>query len=367
MLFSIVMLLFIFIVGLVTGSFLNVVILRTVSGESIVFPGSKCPKCQTPLKWYHNIPVLSFIFLRGKCGFCHEKISWQYPLVELLTGIIFILLFLKFCNPFDILFGLDVVNPITYFQLVNYVFGLVFACLFIVIAGTDIKEMQVSDAHTYSLIGAGVIYSIVMAAWNLIVYKNEVGMPELDFKFIMTCPVFYSIGAAIICFVFVEGLRRISSFLLKVETFGEGDAYIAAGIGAVFGALLGNSALYSSSFLNILYVLFAIFVLSAILPIFFIFPIYMKKLYTQKNWFMFCGVIAFIVYAAAYMYAKNLGWLENNIALYSSTIVLALLGLLLCKELVMGIKNHTSDGIPCPYGPALVGAAMIALLFLKIF
>ncbi len=277
------------------------------------------------------------------------------------------MLFLKFCNPFDVFFGLDAVNPITYFQLVNYLFALVFACLFIVIAGTDFKEMMVSDAHTYSLIGSGVIYSIVMAAWNLIMYKNEVGMPEIDFKFIMTCPVFYSIGAAIVCFTVVELLRRITSFALKVETFGEGDAYIAAGIGAVFGALLGNSAMYASSFFNILYVLLAIFVLSAVLPIIFIFPFYVKKLYDKKNWYMLSLISAFIIYAVAYMYAKDYGWLGNNIALYSSSIVLLILGLLLCKELVIGIKNRTSDGIPCPFGPALVGAAMLALLFLKIF
>ncbi|MBR1461119.1 prepilin peptidase, partial [bacterium] len=255
MLVSIIMLLFIFIIGLVTGSFLNVVILRTISEESIVFPGSKCPKCQTPLKWYHNIPVLSYIFLGGKCAFCKEKISWQYPLVELLTGIIFVLLFIKFCNPFDLLFGLDAINPITYFQLTNYIFSLVFACLFIVIAGTDIKEMKVHDAHLYSLIGSGIIYSVVMAAWNLISYKNEVGMPEIDFKFIMTCPVLYSIGAAIISFTVIELIRRVTSFALKVETMGDGDAYIAAGIGAVFGALLGNSAVYAPSFWNILYAL----------------------------------------------------------------------------------------------------------------
>ena len=76
--------LFIFITGVCIGSFLNVVILRALSEESIVFPPSKCPKCQTPLKWWHNIPVLSFIFLKGKCAFCHEKISIQFA-----------------CNPYD--------------------------------------------------------------------------------------------------------------------------------------------------------------------------------------------------------------------------------------------------------------------------
>ena len=77
------------------GSFLNVVIYRIPNAESIVFPASKCQSCQTPLRWYHNIPVFSWLFLGGKCGFCQERISIQYPIIELLTGIIFVILYLK--------------------------------------------------------------------------------------------------------------------------------------------------------------------------------------------------------------------------------------------------------------------------------
>jgi leader peptidase (prepilin peptidase)/N-methyltransferase len=85
----------IFIFGTLIGSFLNVVIYRIPKGESIVFPASKCQSCQTPLKWWHNIPIFSWLFLRGKCYFCQEKISAQYPIIEFLTGIIFALLYLK--------------------------------------------------------------------------------------------------------------------------------------------------------------------------------------------------------------------------------------------------------------------------------
>ena len=77
--------LLVLLTGLCIGSFLNVVILRGLSNESIVFPASKCPKCQHKLYWWHNIPVLSYILLGGKCGFCKEKISIQYPIVEILT------------------------------------------------------------------------------------------------------------------------------------------------------------------------------------------------------------------------------------------------------------------------------------------
>jgi len=69
--------------GAIVGSFLNVVILRLPEeNQSVVFPASHCPKCSTPLHWYENIPLLSYLFLRGKCSHCHTKISWQYPLVE---------------------------------------------------------------------------------------------------------------------------------------------------------------------------------------------------------------------------------------------------------------------------------------------
>lgn len=74
--------------GLMIGSFLNVVIIRLPANRSLSFERSSCPKCGTQLKWYHNIPVLSFLALRGKCGFCGEKISWRYPLIEILTGLI---------------------------------------------------------------------------------------------------------------------------------------------------------------------------------------------------------------------------------------------------------------------------------------
>jgi len=79
----------VFIVGSMIGSFLNVVILRLPDPEgSIVFPPSHCPHCKSNLRWYENIPIISFICLRGKCGHCRRTISYQYPIVEILTGLL---------------------------------------------------------------------------------------------------------------------------------------------------------------------------------------------------------------------------------------------------------------------------------------
>jgi|SRR6185369_4106200 len=79
-----------FIFGLIIGSFLNVVVFR-LKEEKTILGRSFCPKCKKQIRFYDNIPVLSFIYLRGKCRDCHEKISWQYPTVEFLTGALFAL------------------------------------------------------------------------------------------------------------------------------------------------------------------------------------------------------------------------------------------------------------------------------------
>ncbi|MEN8140316.1 MAG: prepilin peptidase [Thermodesulfobacteriota bacterium] len=90
-------LIFAFVLGALVGSFLNVVILRLpAKGSSIVFPASHCPHCQTPLAWFDNIPVLSFLILKGRCRSCHASISWQYPLVEMAMALLSLALAYRF-------------------------------------------------------------------------------------------------------------------------------------------------------------------------------------------------------------------------------------------------------------------------------
>ena len=80
-----------FILGLCVGSFLNVVIARVPKGRSIVHPGSACPRCGKPIAWFDNVPLLSYVLLRARCRHCREPISLRYPLVELVTGLLFVL------------------------------------------------------------------------------------------------------------------------------------------------------------------------------------------------------------------------------------------------------------------------------------
>ncbi len=85
------------LIGLLIGSFLNCLIWRLYREESLN-GRSYCPKCRHQISWYDNIPVFSFIFLKGQCRHCHQKISWQYPIVEAATALIFLLIFLKDLN-----------------------------------------------------------------------------------------------------------------------------------------------------------------------------------------------------------------------------------------------------------------------------
>ncbi|MBU0483710.1 MAG: prepilin peptidase [Proteobacteria bacterium] len=94
--YSILIPLFFAIFGSMIGSFLNVVILRLPENKSIVFPASHCPNCATEIHWYDNIPIISFIFLKGRCRSCHQSISWQYPVVELAMALLSLALYLQF-------------------------------------------------------------------------------------------------------------------------------------------------------------------------------------------------------------------------------------------------------------------------------
>lgn len=341
---------FIFIIGLVVGSFLNVVILRTVSGESIAFPGSKCPKCQTPLKWYHNIPVLSYIFLRGKCAFCKEHISIQYPIVELLTGILFTLFgFIYLILPLYTQYGFNML------YLYMFIFSLIAVSLFIVISGTDIKEMMVADKHTFSLIGTGIVYSIVVGGLS---FYNEYKYGIVKIMLLLT-PILFTVLSTIISFIFMEILRRGCALILKTDTFGDGDSYIFAGVCAVVISLFGGY-----NFIYVLFTLLCLFILSVLISVILTLPVFIKDLFIQKKYYLLGLTTAFIIFATGYFYGGNNGYLDNTIVLVTCTIVLLVLAVLLCTELLKGIKNKKETGSMIPFGPSLVSAGLIALIIM---
>jgi leader peptidase (prepilin peptidase) / N-methyltransferase len=132
---------FIFVFGLVIGSFLNVCILRIPEDLSIVTPGSRCPRCETPIKWYDNVPVLGWLWLRGKCRTCALPISPMYPVIELATGLLFVACYLEF--------GLTQTT-------VKWLF---FTSLIIVLTITDLGVRLLPDLVNWPGFVAGVFFS----------------------------------------------------------------------------------------------------------------------------------------------------------------------------------------------------------------
>lgn len=318
----------IFIVGICIGSFLNVVILRSLSEESIVFPASKCPKCQTPLKWWHNIPIISYIFLKGKCAFCKEPISIQYPIIELFTGIIFTLIFWKYGFSFDTLFLWAI------------------SSMFVVIAGTDIKEKVVFDVHTYILMGLGFAYAIYKTSLILI-NMNNAGIPfVLTGEFLMNNPITLSIFGALAGALILEIFARFGYVLAGTRAFGEGDTLIAAGLGAVFG------------WKSLLWVL----VLSVVIQVIMFFPFFIKRLIADKEWRTLAVFMGFVVYATAFYVVQESELLSGRSPLLSLvlSLILAFLGILSCVMILRNMKNKSKTYIP--FGPALVLAALFFLI-----
>ncbi len=145
----------IFLFGLIIGSFLNCVIYRFEKGESFLKGRSYCPRCKHILSWQDLIPLLSFLILKGKCRYCRQKISFQYPLVELATGLIFLLILnfqLSIFNQFSI---------INFQNLITLCLMLCVSCFMIVIFVYDLKHYIIPDEVVYSAIFVSGIWYLV--------------------------------------------------------------------------------------------------------------------------------------------------------------------------------------------------------------
>lgn len=220
--------LLVLIFGLVCGSFLNVVIYRLPKGESLLTPSSHCPKCKKPLKWYHNLPLLSYIILKGKCAYCGERISFQYPLVEALTALIFVSLYVKF-------------KPL--YGFIPFGFFSVFAMVLIAVFFIDLKHKEIPDLLSFSLILAGLLFSLTG--------KNPFGLTLKE----SLLSVFSGIGLLFL-------INEIYYLITKRDGIGMGDFKLMGGLGAYLGY---------QSFYNLLFFASLIGVIS-----FFLFQIYLK-------------------------------------------------------------------------------------------
>lgn len=207
----------IIILGLILGSFYNVVGLRIPNGESIIKPRSHCPKCNHKLSWYENIPVLSYIFLGGKCKNCKQKISIIYPIIEILTSFLFYISYK--------IFGLSE----------EFFISLVISSLVVIIFVSDSKYMIISDSP---LIVSTILILIIKLIYNG--YKD----------------CFISIIYGLIVFGVMYLTMLLGNALFKKESLGGGDIKLSFISGLALGPLLGLFYIILASFLAFPYAIY---------------------------------------------------------------------------------------------------------------
>lgn len=216
----------IFLYGLLIGSFLNVCIYRLPREESVVFPSSHCPKCGENLRWYDNIPLFSYLALRGRCRYCRVTISSQYPLIELLNGLLYLFIYFYYGFSLEFIF-----------------YALVFSTL-ICIALIDLKEMIIPDILVLILFSLAIVYKLL----NYILYGVALNILDSLLGLLVGGGIFLLI------------------LILSKGGMGDGDITLMAALGFILGFRL--------VFLNILLA----FILGAFISLFLLgFKIKSKK------------------------------------------------------------------------------------------
>lgn len=190
---------FVFLFGTIVGSFLNCVIYRLETGGNFLKGRSFCPHCKKAICWYDLVPLFSFIFLKGKCRYCRERISWQYPLVELASGVVFVLVF-------NLYFGFNLS------QIANVFYLFIVLSFLIVIFVYDLKHFIILDKVIYPIIGIVFLWSL-FGGWE----------SKIDF-----IPVILSAVGAAAFFMFIVLISR-------GKWMGVGDIKLAFLMGLILG------------------------------------------------------------------------------------------------------------------------------------
>lgn len=206
--------LIVFVIGLIVGSFLNVVILRINTGRSVVHGRSACARCSRTLTCYELVPVFSFLALRGRCRTCKLEISFQYPVVELLTAITFVLLYSK----------IVVAGFFVWSAWIAFAFAAIVASLLVVITVYDLRHKIIPD---------GIVYPFILLSLLSVVYR-AVLIPG------------FAIVPALFGGVFVALPFFLLWYFSKGRLMGFGDVKLMLGIGWLVGLAAGISVLVLS-------------------------------------------------------------------------------------------------------------------------
>lgn len=209
---------FFFIIGAVIGSFGNVLIYRVPLKQSVVFPSSHCPKCKNKLRFYHNIPIISWIFLRGKCGFCKNSISFIYPLIEITSGILMLLAYFSIYEIFNslmlgvcfiLLFCLSVIDFKIKMVPENLLF---FTYIFALLSKYD-ENLILNSLITLNLYGTFFVDSLILA------------------------------GGIVMIKTLASVIKNRGKMYDCIEVMGDGDTIIIATIGLILGVKMGIIAI----------------------------------------------------------------------------------------------------------------------------
>lgn len=216
---------FIFISGLAIGSFLNCIIYRLGIEKSFLFGRSSCPNCQYELKWHDLIPILSFFILGGKCRHCKKPISWQYPLVELATGILFVFMGYQFLYEIPI-------------RWLDFFYLLFITSILIIIFVYDLKNYLIPDKIILPAILVSLIIKIISAFWQFHFSKESLHLIYNGWLAALGA------GAFFLFIVLVSrgrwmGIGDIKLAFLMGLSLGFPDILVALFFAFFFGAIIG--------------------------------------------------------------------------------------------------------------------------------
>jgi len=193
-----------FVFGTLVGSFCNVCASRWPAGESVVSPRSRCPKCMTAIAWYDNFPLLSWLVLGAKCRHCGQPISWQYPLVEAITGVLFFLVYWRF--------GFAAATPVY----------MAFAAAMVIVTFQDLTDWTIPNEITIPGMGIGLVLSLA-------------GMVYPQGSLLRVSSPFDAVGGLLLGGGIIYLLDRITVLILKKPGMGFGDVKLLAMLGAFLG------------------------------------------------------------------------------------------------------------------------------------
>ena len=209
---NVIIAIYIFIIGTIMGSFFNVVAHRLSNNESIIKPGSHCESCQHLLKWYELIPIISFLIQGGRCRQCHTKLSWWYPLIEIITGLFYLFSYLYF--------GL---SP-------DFFISLVISSVLVITCITDFNYLIILDEPL--VIGSILIIIITLITSGLV-------------------DTLIAILSGLLLFFFMLLVKILGDKAFKRESLGGGDIKLSFFIGLSLGYKLAFVNLVLASFLTL--------------------------------------------------------------------------------------------------------------------